>query len=103
IAGLFETDWSHTYLDQTRLYQTQTPYSLASPSNAANLAHFRTYVDLQGNPADIVAGDWRALPLSQLTEQGTGRKVGLTFEDLGGPTDKSARLNSYMLVLQSNW
>lgn len=104
VAGLWQTDWSATGLLQERLFVAQNPYSPASPETLTNAVRFRTYVDLDGPPDRIVAGDWRRFLGPDLTEAGSGRRVGARFEPFApAASDNRYRLDSGMAVLQSHW
>ena len=104
IAALAERDWTRQVTLQERLYNLQTPYSLASPDNANNLIRFRTYVDLDGPASGINAGNWMAWPLNSLVQSPGNRAIGADWVNyVGGSADNRFRLDSAMGVMQSRF
>lgn len=105
IAGLVEQDWQHYRHWQDKLLMVDNPYNRTAPDNAANSPHFRTYVDLNGPVENIALGDWRRIPVGQVTDSLTGRQAGFAWTNSSpaGASDNRFALKSYMAVLQSRF
>jgi len=103
-AALWENDWRDQGNLQLGLYDVANPYSFASPENAANLIHYRTYLNLSGPAENLVSGDWQAYPINQLTESVSGRNIGAAWLNAaGGSAINRFNLETAMAVLQSHF
>ena len=103
IAAVAETNKSHFVQWQLRQVIVDNPYNLANFITAQNLVSFRTYFDLAGSPADMMAADWTKIDVSRLVDATTGKQFSMEFVNYTAAGSKNNRfnLNTGMAVLQS--
>lgn len=117
VAALYQKDWIWGQNTQLRPAIVENPYNTTSPTNGNNSLRFRTYLDLNGPPANIGEGDWRPyivgppnnirawenFSTTQVVDSTTGRRMGVKWISNAVPGDNRFALDSVMGILQSHF